>query len=207
MLEKESIMFGWYRLKIWAMWWDYGTFHPPQTHSSNVHAHPSSGARCLIFGRTLRLLHTPCVRTAKALARLCICAGSPEPSLVAHVISTIISWAGSFHVSGLLLGKPCDAKLPNSYFHDGIFNLHLTSIIDSYNLNAVKQIFLSRQNVRMSWQRLACDEVWRHSWSLICIYRQLSLTRLCITRYYHIRRSDSPVPTFFPIYLLQFDYA
>ena len=25
-------------------------------HSSNVHAQPSSGARCLIFGRTLRLL-------------------------------------------------------------------------------------------------------------------------------------------------------
>ena len=38
-------------------------------------------------------------------------------------------------------------------------------------------------------------------------YRRLSLTRLCLTRYYHLRRSDSPVPTFFPIYLLQFDYA
>ena len=40
--------------------------------------------------------HTSCVRTAKALARLRRCAGSPEPSLVAYVISTIISWAGSF---------------------------------------------------------------------------------------------------------------
>ena len=39
--------------------------------------------------------HTSCVRTAKALARLRGCAGSPEPSLVAYVISTIISWAGS----------------------------------------------------------------------------------------------------------------
>ena len=37
-----------------------------------------------------------CVRTAMALARLRGCAGSPEPSLVAYVISTIISWAGSF---------------------------------------------------------------------------------------------------------------
>ena len=35
--------------------------------------------------------HTACVRTAKALARLRGCAGSPEPSLVAYVISTIIS--------------------------------------------------------------------------------------------------------------------
>ena len=40
--------------------------------------------------------HTSCVRTAKALARLRGCAGSPETSLVAYVISTIFSWAGSF---------------------------------------------------------------------------------------------------------------
>ena len=39
------------------------------------------------------------VRIAKALARLRGCTGSPEPSLVAYVISTIISWAGSFHIS------------------------------------------------------------------------------------------------------------
>ena len=39
--------------------------------------------------------HTSCVRTAKALARLRDCAGSPEPSPVAYVISTIIAWAGS----------------------------------------------------------------------------------------------------------------
>ena len=41
---------------IWVISWDYGTFLPPWTHSSNAHAQPSSGARCLIFGRTLRLL-------------------------------------------------------------------------------------------------------------------------------------------------------
>ena len=40
-------------------------------------------------------VHTLCVRTEKALARLRGCAGSPEPSLVAYVISTIISLAGS----------------------------------------------------------------------------------------------------------------
>ena len=38
--------------------------------------------------------HTSCVRKAKALARLRVCASSPEPSLVAYMISTIISWAG-----------------------------------------------------------------------------------------------------------------
>ena len=35
--------------------------------------------------------HTSCVRTAEALERLRRCAGSPEPSLVAYVISTKIS--------------------------------------------------------------------------------------------------------------------
>ena len=39
--------------------------------------------------------HTSCVRTAKTLAKLRRCTGSPEPSLVEYVISTIISWAGS----------------------------------------------------------------------------------------------------------------
>ena len=40
--------------------------------------------------------YTSCVQTAKTLARLHECAGLPDPSLVAYVISTIISWAGSF---------------------------------------------------------------------------------------------------------------
>ena len=35
------------------------------------------------------------MRTAKGLARLRRCEGSPEPSLVTYVITTIISWAGS----------------------------------------------------------------------------------------------------------------
>ena len=39
--------------------------------------------------------HTSCVQTAKALAGLRTCTGSPEPSLVAYAISTIISSAGS----------------------------------------------------------------------------------------------------------------
>ena len=63
-------------------------------HSSN--AHPV-GLDVWLFGRTGPIVsfYTSCVRIAKALARLRGCAGSPEPSLVAYVISTIISWAGS----------------------------------------------------------------------------------------------------------------
>ena len=43
------------------------------------------------------------MRTAKALVRLRGCAGSPEPSLVAYVISTIISWAGSYAVGTIVI--------------------------------------------------------------------------------------------------------
>ena len=60
-----------------------------------MHSHPM-GLDVWVWVGSFVYFHTLCVRTAKALARLCGCAGSPEPSLVAYVISSIISWAGSF---------------------------------------------------------------------------------------------------------------
>ena len=62
--------------------------------------------------------HTSCVRTAKTLARLRECAGSPEPSLVAYMVSTIISWADSYHTLGKSSNRSLDifsilAKLSN----------------------------------------------------------------------------------------------
>ena len=53
--------------------------------------------------RPLVYFHTSCEQTAKALARLRECAGSPEPSLVAYVISTIISWTGSIMLCPFLV--------------------------------------------------------------------------------------------------------
>ena len=61
--------------------------------------------------------HTSCVRTAKALARLRGCAGSHEPSLVAYVISTIISWAGSFCYDRCFCLKIADAIKLNLFSH------------------------------------------------------------------------------------------
>ena len=46
--------------------------------------------------------YTSCARTVKALSRLRGCVGSPEPSLDAYVISTIISWAGPLEVYGFV---------------------------------------------------------------------------------------------------------
>ena len=76
-------------------------------------SHPVGLDAWLLIGPFV-YFHTLCVWSVKALARPRGCAGSPEPLLVACVINTIISWAGSnrnepFHkktcLRGLQLGK------------------------------------------------------------------------------------------------------
>ena len=57
--------------------------------------------------------HTLCVWTTKALVRLRGCAGSPEPSLVAYLISTISSWA----VSNVLINVYNDHCALGNYTH------------------------------------------------------------------------------------------
>ena len=52
-----------------------------------------------ILVRPFFYFYTSCMRTAKALAIMRGCGGSPEPSMVAYVISTIISWPGSYHLN------------------------------------------------------------------------------------------------------------
>ena len=53
------------------------------------------GLDVLSFGQTCRLLPYCTCANSEAPARLRQCADTPEPSLIAYVISTIISWAGS----------------------------------------------------------------------------------------------------------------
>ena len=74
-----------------------------------LRSHPI-GLDVWVLVRPFVYFHTLCVRTAKALARLRGCARSPEPSLVAFVISTIISWVGSFYFSNRGLFK-ADGKI------------------------------------------------------------------------------------------------
>ena len=62
---------------------------------TRMRSHPVGLDVWFLVGR-LVYFHTSCVPTGKALVRLCGCAGSSEPSLVAYVISTIISWAGAY---------------------------------------------------------------------------------------------------------------
>ena len=48
------------------------------------------------FPLSFLMVYAARLRTAKALARLRLCAGSPEPLLVANVISIIFSYDGSY---------------------------------------------------------------------------------------------------------------
>ena len=61
-----------------------------QKPSVNVHAGVSSGN---MFNRYLGVIyiHTLCMLAEKAMARMRICAGSPEPSLLGYMICAIIS--------------------------------------------------------------------------------------------------------------------
>ena len=61
---------------------------------TRMRSHPMGLDVWILVGHFV-YFHTSCMWTAKALARLRKCAGSPETLLVAYVISTIISWAGS----------------------------------------------------------------------------------------------------------------
>ena len=72
-----------------------------------MHSH-TLGLDAWFLVRPFVYFHTSCGRTAKALARLHKCAGSSEPSLVAYVTSTIISWAGSI----LSYLTEAESKLP-----------------------------------------------------------------------------------------------
>ena len=68
---------------------------------------------CVFAWSFLKVLIT-CLRTAKALARLRLCAVSPEPLLVAFVMSTLFSYACSFIL-----------RIYSSHYPRSVFNLDI----------------------------------------------------------------------------------
>ena len=56
---------------------------------------PCFGYRHAVFACSFLKISTTYLHTTKALARLCLCAGSSEPLLMAYVISTLFSCADS----------------------------------------------------------------------------------------------------------------
>ena len=65
-----------------------------QKPSLNAYVDVSRKARGLNYGLSLQLYPSLCTQAAETLVSLCICADSPESSLLADAISTKIWWAG-----------------------------------------------------------------------------------------------------------------
>ena len=63
--------------------------------SSSVNSFFKRACPAIQWGKMSDFWSDPSSTSVHYVARLCGNAGSPEPSLVAYVISTIISWAGS----------------------------------------------------------------------------------------------------------------
>ena len=106
-LNPSSVCNDFLQVLIWAISWDMVLFVLHKfIIQTRMHNHPVRLDVWYLIG-PFSYFHTLCLQIAKALVRLSRCAGTPDPSLVAYVISAIISWAGSFIV---LQNKP-DAEL------------------------------------------------------------------------------------------------
>ena len=64
-----------------------------QRSSVNVHAGVSSGNIGLIIIWVFIYIHTLCMQAVKAMARMSICAGTPQPSLLGFIVCIEISLA------------------------------------------------------------------------------------------------------------------
>ena len=120
---------------IGAMSWDSGTFCPLLTHSSNVHAQSSSGARCLFLVGPFIYFHTSCANR-EGSGETSKCAGSPQLSLVVCVISTIILWAGSFKYP-LSLSFPLNVHSCHNDFSYRISSLYSSLVLINQNYRLI----------------------------------------------------------------------
>ena len=64
-----------------------------QRPSVNVHAGVSSGNIGLIIIWVFIYIHTLCMQAVKAMARMSICAGTPQPLLLGYIVCIEISLA------------------------------------------------------------------------------------------------------------------
>ena len=125
---------------IWASSWDYGTFILCKILQTCMRSHPV-GLVVWFLVEPFIYFHTSCVRTGKALARLRRCAGSPEPSLVTYVVSTIISWTGWIFVFTTYVIVPFRTALSFGKFYNIKFDRY-TIICDTKLLSFGINYFL-----------------------------------------------------------------
>ena len=77
----------------WARKWDFDAYRICPKAACKRPCGVSSGNIGLIIIWVFIYIHTLCMRAVKAMARMRICAGTPEPSLLGYMISIQISWA------------------------------------------------------------------------------------------------------------------
>ena len=77
----------------WARKWDLMLIAYAQKPPLNVHAGVSCGNIGLIIIWVFIYIHTLCMQAVKAMARMSICAGTPQPSLLGYIVCIEISWA------------------------------------------------------------------------------------------------------------------
>ena len=118
---------------------------------TRMRSHPV-GLDVWFLVRPFVYFHTSGVRTAKALARLGGCTGSPESSLVTCVISTVISWAGPTFFSVLLKNISCEYSLETPSCDNSNENpQHVFSWGNIENYHSVKFIMWWSSILRHIW--------------------------------------------------------
>ena len=118
---------------------------------TRMHNHPM-GLDVRFFGPTLCLLPYFMFANSEALVRLGGCAGSLEPSMVAYVVSTIISWAGSFLVG-----------LPQLLAKENTMQGNTRPMVIPRNCAWVKQVLIGWKLIfgyKVQWQQIHRTVEW-----------------------------------------------
>ena len=158
---------------------------------SNTHAQQSTVVIRLIFGQTLRLLpYFMCANSEGSGER---CAVSPEPSLLAYAISTIISWAGSNIVSQQYCQWMEFGKMKN-IIRTASSEFGLYRLCEQRRFRRACASAQSRQNLRCSLKQAVSQEEpsnrkpdpWPLSMTghaqLKCVMTECSKTQIRLTR-------------------------
>ena len=97
-----------------------------------MHSHPEGLDVQFLVGPFVSF-HISCMRTAKALARLRGCTASPGSSLVAYVISTIISWASSNGDSIPNQSVFLNTNIKSTDIKNGMFEIQMNHAVSKEN--------------------------------------------------------------------------
>ena len=152
-----------------------------------MHSHPVGLDVWFLVGLFL-YFHTSCVQTAKALVRLRGCTVLSEPSLITYVISTIISWAGSFYEWSVFWEIPINACMflhkNNDIWSTFIFNI----LEDSTRLSILTLIYTVGNNTQLKLYKVQESDMYdrypsRFDWHSVNLSFTLTLLWLDLSHW------------------------